>query len=295
MKCIVAACLIGPQCVVAQTLLTYDASVPVVRNGSALAMAWAGGLNAPQFSDIDLNGDGLKDLFLFDRSGDQVVTLLNDGGTGQSNYTLTHAYDQVYPFDQLKQWALMRDYNGDGKDDIFSQTVGGFAVYKNTSSGPDLSFVKVDTLVRSNYLPTDANLYVSQVDVPGIEDIDGDGDLDVVTFGIFGSYAEFHRNMSMELYGTADSLVFEVRNFCWGYFSESQLGNMMTLNNPCSYNVPAPEMPVQQPSAANMPRHMAEAPDAHAGAGDEQRAHSGSTTLPIDLDGDGDRICSSAT
>ena len=39
-----------------QVLLRYDQSVPVTNNG-ALSMAWAGGLNTPQVSDIDLDGE----------------------------------------------------------------------------------------------------------------------------------------------------------------------------------------------------------------------------------------------
>ena len=289
MNKIFLACALVPNLLTAQVAITFDPSVPVTQNSNQLPMAWSGGLNSPQFSDIDLNGDGLKDLFLFDRSGDKVITLLNNGQPGQASYTPTHAYDQVFPFDRLEQWALLRDYNGDGKEDIFSQTLGGFAAYKNTSTGADLSFVEVDTLVRSNYVPTNANLYVVQVDIPGIEDIDGDGDLDVITFSIFGSYEEFHKNMSMELYGTADSLEFEVHNRCWGFFSESIEGNTMTLDAPCGYNVPNPHMPVLTTSAANTARTSSHQAGARRGSTEGDRAHSGSTSLPIDLDGDGDK------
>ena len=34
-----------------------------------LANPWTGGLNFCQFSEIDLNLDGTKDIFIFDRSG----------------------------------------------------------------------------------------------------------------------------------------------------------------------------------------------------------------------------------
>lgn len=278
-----------PYLISAQVALTFDPSVPVTRGGDVLSMAWGGGLNAPQVSTVDLNGDGLKDLFLFDRSGDKSVMLLNDGEPGQASYTLTHAYDHLYPFDRLQQWALLRDYNGDGKEDIFTYSIAGFAVYKNTSEGTIPSFVEVDTLVRSNYVPTDANLYISQVDIPGIEDIDGDGDLDVITFSILGSYMEYHRNLSMELYGVPDSLEYEVHNRCWGFFSENLASNIMTLDDPCDFNVPNPELPIQIGAATAVLKathQMSHRPGEDPGS---ERAHTGSTSLPIDLDGDGDK------
>ncbi len=267
----------------AQFALEYDGSIPVLRNGAPLPMAWAGGLNFPQVSDIDLDQDGDKDLWFFDRQGNKVVTFLNQGTAGQPSYVFTHDFDLVEPFRELKEWALLRDYNCDGKEDILSYSLGGFAVWKNISNTNGLAFEQVDTLVRTNYQPTIANLYVTQVDIPGIEDIDGDGDLDVLTFSIFGNYVEYHRNLSMELYGTCDSLAFEIRNRCWGYFSENLNNNSVTLNNPCQYNVPDPEigLAVQRATQALMA-------DPHGNAGAE-RAHVGSTLLPIDLDGDSDK------
>lgn len=264
----------------AQWDLHFDGTIPVQAQGTDLHLAWAGGLNFVQVSDVDLNGDGLKDLFLFDRIGNlgnQVVTLLNTGTNGTLGYRPTREYDHVYPFPELHDWALMRDYNCDGKDDIFSYSQAGFAVYKNTSSGGDLSFEQVTFRANSNYVSPSgagsvANLFVSQVDLPGIEDIDGDGDLDILTFSLLGSYLEYHKNLSMETYGTCDSLKFELRNKCWGYFAENFGDNSVTLNVPCGFNVPAPEIGTQ--------------PDDEA---DAERAHAGSSVCPIDLDGDGDK------
>lgn len=266
-----------------QVALSFDPSVPLVRNGQALPMAWAGGINFAQISDIDLDGDGDKDIFLFDRSGNKVITLLNNGVPGQVGYTFTRAYDTLPPFRELQEWALLRDYNGDGAEDIFSYTSGGAGVWKNTGNSGDAAFELVEDLVNSNYAPTVANLYITQVDIPGIEDIDGDGDLDIITFSIFGNYVEYHRNLSMELYGTADSLTYEVRNRCWGYFSENLNNNSVTLNDPCNFNVPDPEMP---PDGDDEDADVALR--GHGG-GDGARTHVGSTNLPIDLDGDGDK------
>ena len=40
---------------------------------------WAGGLNACQFGEIDLNLDGIKDLFVFERFGNRILTFVNNG------------------------------------------------------------------------------------------------------------------------------------------------------------------------------------------------------------------------
>jgi len=260
--------------------VSFQGTVPVLRNGQPLDMAWAGGINFSQISDIDLNGDGLKDLFLFDRSGNTVTTLLNTGTPGTAAYRLGRPDVPPTLFSELHDWVLLRDYNCDGKEDIFTYTQAGFGVYRNTSVGDDLSFEQITNRVNSRYVSpsgsgTVANLYVSQVDLPSIEDIDGDGDLDILTFSLLGSYMEYHRNLSMELYGTCDSLTFELRNKCWGFFVENFSNNSVTLNTPCDFNVPDPEMGGAEGDRPGAP-----------GDADE-RAHAGSTTLALDLNGDG--------
>lgn len=260
--------------------LYFDGTVPVQRQGVALDLAWAGGLNSVQLSTVDLDGDGLKDIFMFDRVGSlgsTVITLLNTGGTGNLGYRVTRDHDHVYPFRGLHDWAMLRDYNCDGKEDIFTYSQAGFSVFRNTSSGGDLSFEETTYRVNSTYVSPSgagsyANLFVSQVDLPGIADVDNDGDLDIVTFSLLGSYLEYHKNLSMELYGTCDSLTFELRNKCWGYFAENFGDNSVTLNVPCNFNVPAPEMEVNGDASAS-----------------DDRAHAGSSVTPLNLDGDGDK------
>jgi hypothetical protein len=257
--------------------LYFDNSIPVAVNGTSLDLAWSGGLNFVQVSHIDLNDDGIKDLFLFDRSGNTFVTLLNDGTGGPESYTLTREYDNVWPFKELKSWVLLRDYDCDGREDIMSYSQAGFAVYRNVSTPGQLSFALIDNQVKSNYvstsgIPVITNLFISQEDMPGVADVDGDGDLDIITFSILGTYVEYHKNLSMELYGTCDSLKFEVRNRCWGFFSENFSTNSVTLDVPCTYNVPNPEIGVDPDTELNV---------------QEDRTHSGSAITPLDLNGDG--------
>jgi len=265
----------------AQWTLQFDPLIPVTRQGNNLDLAWAGGLNSPQTGTIDLNGDGLKDLFLFDRIGNKVVTLLRTSTTGTQGYQLTRAYDDVWPFRELHDWVLLRDYNCDGKEDIFSYSQAGFSVYKNVSTPAGPAFELVNFRVNSNYVSPSgagsvANLFISQVDLPGIADMDGDGDLDILTFSLLGSYVEFHRNLSVELYGTCDSLKYEVRNKCWGIFTENFNNNSVALNTPCNFNVPNPEIGLEPGGVARS-----------AEEDGSPKAHAGSTLTQLDLNGDG--------
>ncbi|MBK6776183.1 MAG: T9SS type A sorting domain-containing protein [Flavobacteriales bacterium] len=268
-----------PAALSAQFDLVPNGSIPVTENGTAFDMAWGGGLNFCQVSPMDIDQDGDDDLFIFDRSGDKVVTLLNGGTPNTVDYTHTQDFDNVYPFNELHDWALARDYNCDGKADIFTYSLGGARIFKNISTPGNPAFVLMDTLVRSNYVPTDANLYITSVDLPDMADIDGDGDLDILTFSIFGAFVEYHKNLSMELYGTCDSLVYEVANRCFGYFSENFNTNAIHLDDTCTNNVPNPEF---GNDIQNLTLDLYNMTPLERSFDD--RAHAGSTICVLDLD-----------
>lgn len=258
----------------AQPYFQRHDSIKVEISGSYLSNPWAGGLNFIQMSNIDLNLDGIKDVFIFDRTGNKVRTFINNGTANTVDFKHAPQYEKRFP--ELHDWALLADYNCDGKEDIFSYSSGGFAVYKNTSDSiTGLSFTLITSLQFSVYNPPNGqliNLYVSSTDIPAITDIDNDGDLDVVTFAITGTYIEYHQNQSMELYGTCDSLKFEMKNRCWGYASENAMSNNFLLNDTCFGNVPNPGLVTNS-------------------NGEERSAerHSGSCVLCLDLDGDADK------
>jgi hypothetical protein len=215
-----------------------DNYVVLKSNGDTMANPWAGGFNYMHISEIDLNLDGINDLFAFDKQDNRIVPFLNSGIPNKVSYQ--HAPEYIQNFPELRDWVLLRDYNCDGKMDIFTYYPGGMSVYRNTSTS-SLSFTLQTSLLYSNFQPNYVNLYVSSADIPAIDDIDGDGDLDILTFSILGSYVEYHKNLSMELYGTCDSLTYEVRNNCWGFFKENFSSNSATLYDTCSFNVPSPE------------------------------------------------------
>ena len=62
----------------AQFTYVMDKSIPVKdEQGSALSLPWAGGLNAAHYNTMDLNGDNVDDLVLFDRMADKVLTFIS--------------------------------------------------------------------------------------------------------------------------------------------------------------------------------------------------------------------------
>ena len=202
-----------------------------VRNDvEALAFPWAGGLNACQFGRMDLDGDGLKDLLVFDRHGNRLSCFLNRGRTGEINYVYAPEYAKKFP--KLTDWTLFADYDGDGREDIFTYSKGwaGMKVYRNISSEQIEFELVVYPYLTSWQGSGEVNLIATNADYPAIVDLDNDGDLDILTFGVLGTFIEKHLNLSMERYGTRDSLVFEKTDYCWGRVAESEESNEMYLD-----------------------------------------------------------------
>jgi hypothetical protein len=225
----------------------YD-SVPVTVNSQTLAFPWAGGINYAQFSEIDLDQDGTMDLFVFDRTGNKITTYINNGTPNQVDYSIAPQYITRFPL--LHDWAILRDYNCDGKMDIFTAYTGaspGISIWENISTVPNgLQFQLVANPLKSNLTPNSTNsfliLWVPNVDIPAVRDVDNDGDLDVLTFDNSGVFVEFHRNYAMETQGNCDTLLYQLETQCWGQFSENTLNANLNLNVSCA-NPPIVENP----------------------------------------------------
>jgi hypothetical protein len=228
-----------------------------------LKYPWAGGMNSCQFGSIDINLDGKPDLIIFDRHGNRILPFINKGSPGETRYTFHPEYASLFP--NLHDWVIFSDYNCDGKADIFTYSLGGARVFKNVSDTA-LKFELVTNLLTSFYYSGKVGILITPVDYPAIADIDGDGDQDLLTFFGLGSYVEYHKNLSMEKYGTCDSLDYALSDKCWGDFKESEGGNAITLNVTCPYK------------SSGIPGLTCNTTDPR---------HTGSTLLAADLNGDG--------
>lgn len=231
-----------PLVVRAQFTYSLDQSVPVRKlDDTQLSMPWAGGLNAVQTNTMDLNHDGKDDLVLFDRMGNKILTFLRS----ESSFIYNPEYEIYFPGDILN-WVLLRDFNGDGKKDIFTGDNLGIKVYVNTTeTGASPTWQKFlfstgfpgskSGVLLSKGFQNKVNVQVQFDDLPSISDADGDGDLDVFVMRYVGDgRIEFHKNYSIERYGSADSLDFERITQSWGNVRECSCGTFAFNGDDCS-------------------------------------------------------------
>ncbi|MFN8287879.1 MAG: T9SS type A sorting domain-containing protein [Chitinophagales bacterium] len=211
-------------------------NLPVERNTIDFRTPWMGGMNSPQFSEIDLNQDNLMDLFVFDRVGDKVLTYLKTAGAGDTSYLYAPQYESLFPAD-LNSWAVIRDYNYDNIPDIFTHENTGTRVFKGSLVNNQLHFELVAPLLLYNDGQYNVNIWTNVDDIPDFVDVNRDGDLDVLTYGIFGASVEYYENQTMEHQGDPhyayDSLKYIENTMCWGLFAQNSISNSIVLNVSC--------------------------------------------------------------
>lgn len=203
-------------------------------DGKLLSNPFAGGLDAPQFNQTDFDDDGDKDLVVFDRPGDVFSVFLYEDGEYNYEYNL-HVH-----FDSLRNWVRLVDYNNDGIKDIFtspSRTVlDGVEVWTGKRNGNVINYelFKFD-LPRGNVLQHPWNqsttpVYVSAGDIPAVDDVDGDGDMDILAFDPGGSYVTFYKNYALERGLGLDTFDMEYEDDCFGRFYEDSFSQEITLS-----------------------------------------------------------------
>ena len=248
--------------------------------GNVLKHPQVGGLNSPQFNGVDLNNDNQEDLVVFDRKGDVILPFLYDG----NDYVYAPEYVEKFP--KIKYFMLTYDYNCDGIKDLFCYPVNfpvdGLEVYTASyDNNNEIVFTQkifygyvcngatgqlCNVLNYPGFGGSPVNLQVLKIDIPGLEDIDNDGDMDVVSFHSGGGYIQYYENQSQDLGFGCDSLIFEFKSECWGRIYEPSIGlnvNMSPDRDSCPYK------------------------NSFIGDGRNER-HTGSSLTLVDMDNDND-------
>lgn len=209
----------------------------VFKNDLQLKFPWLGGLNSPQFEPVDLNNDGLEDLVIYEKEGDRILTFQNSGtGIG---YTYAPQFEKNIP--KINGWFLFRKLTCDNTSDFITDNRSGSAkVYSgfyNTNN--ELSFIPFqEGLYYQGSGGSAINVYCSVIDRPAIIDMNGDGDLDFLSFSTTATRILYYENQKIELGIHCDTIVFGLVDRCWGNVSESGLEIPLTLRDSCTDKPP---------------------------------------------------------
>ena len=221
----------------------------VVLDEVALSNPWVGGLTAPQWSAFDADLDGDDDLFAFDRDGSRVLMFERIPG---EDLTLRKDWTEGWP--DMVDWCLLRDYNCDGKPDIFTSHQNGIRVFTNTTQsgeGPSFDPEPVTLFATFDLIgsdPSDLPVICLGMDLPAIMDHDDDGDLDIITFTETASTLYRFEGQ------TPCGLDLECTNRCYGMLAEAAENNALFIGDDfeCSFNVENPGMVVSDVSRTGL-------------------------------------------
>lgn len=206
--------------------------IPVSDGTRFLDYPWGGGLNSSQFCDPDLNGDGRRDLLVFEKTENRVLTFI---ATAQGEYRLDRAYAKQIP--EVQGWVITKDMNCDGIDDLFTYSNGSIMVYKGYLDNDTLKFTLWSDGIYYQGYTSRVNLYSTFVDRPAIADFDYDGDLDILTFNVSSNRMILYKNQRVELGLSCDTLAFILKDNCWGNVYESGLSSEIDIRDTCNYKL----------------------------------------------------------
>ena len=205
---------------------TRNQEIEAKKNNHTLLYPWAGGINSVYFSQIDLNLDGISDFIAFEKHGNRILPFVNKGTNTNPQFVYAPEYKHCFP--KLHDWVILKDFNNDGKADIFTYTLGGIRVFENVSN-QELEFKLAVDPVNSNQYGSQINIFASPDDYLGIADITGTGKLDILNFWVLGKFVHFHKNISQNNQFFSYTLADE----CWGKFAEAADNNEITLFTYC--------------------------------------------------------------
>lgn len=246
-------------------------NIPVENKDKTFPLGTTCGLTAPQFSEMDIDLDGVKDVLIFDRDGNVLIPLLYK----DNQYEYAPEYRAFFP--PIKNWMRAVDINKDGYDDIvcynLASPLNGVEVYLGEKLDGHIHFNKIKftegvyEVLYFNYNNQILNMDIISSDLPDVVDVDSDGDFDIISFNPNDGFVYYYKNTNVENGKSLDYPEFVLEDACWGKFYESGFNETISLSensNECYSNV-----------ISDDPK-------------DKKILHAGSTTTLFDQNNDGD-------
>ena len=194
-----------------QKVVELDQGKTIRLKGQVLSNGFSLGINSAQIQTIDLTGDGKEEWVVWDINSRQLQVFEKKG----EQFLIRPELSYFFPT-EVSGFLILADFDRDGKKDLFTSTALGVKAYRNTSSGSQISWTIAQNFLR---LEGANNIPANNLDTPLLQDLDGDGDLDLLLFNFaVGDYLEYYRNTSIERKGSPDidGFAFPIRH--WGGF-----------------------------------------------------------------------------
>jgi hypothetical protein len=195
-----------------------------------------GGFNSPQFQPFDLNGDKSMDVIVFDRYDSKILPFVR-----KENDVFLYAPEYTAKLPKGLYYYKTADLNSDGEMDIFTLSESSnLLIYINRTT-PGTNNLKFQDLgpwyYRNQFDSTQPILYnplsFSKFDMPEISDIDGDGDLDILSYDQGNYTYRLFKDARVERGWNRDTFEFQIMDICFGYFNEG-FDNSIALGE-CPY------------------------------------------------------------
>ncbi|HAT16215.1 MAG TPA: VCBS repeat-containing protein, partial [Gemmatimonadetes bacterium] len=164
---------------------SVDAFPVYDQNGRAYDPPFLGGFNVPrpQFADID--GDGDVDLFLQERP-DELMLFENVGGPTRPQFVWrTDRYQDL----SVGEWTRFIDFDRDGDLDLLSERRFSYVQYfRNDGTAQTAVFTSIGDSVRD---VASEPVFADRQNIPSLNDIDCDGDLDLFLGRLNGTISRY--------------------------------------------------------------------------------------------------------
>lgn len=204
-----------------------------------------GGLNSPLIQGADLNRDGFKDLVIYEKVGQRILTFLNDGLDG-GHYTFAPEYAANIP--PITGWFILEDVTCDGIEDFFTDTIqaGTFSFFKGAyDANNHLIFTIKQRTMPYEVASGISNVYSTVIEKPTLDDINNDGDVDVLSFNVDATRITYYENQQVEKGLPCDTMIFKRLDDCWGNIKETGLSIPLDLRDTCFNKPPLREIEAQ--------------------------------------------------
>lgn len=242
-----------------------NSTAKVLNQGNELQLAWSGGVNNPQFAMADLNRDGRNDLVIFESSMRGRVKTFASVTPGVYRYA--PEFEANFP-DNISGYIKLIDFNKDGIPDLIHRGFAGVNISFGYYSNNVLKFRFIKELYYYMNGSGWVNVSVNPIDIPIIEDIDRDGDVDILAYDVTGIAIQQYNNCTLEEgLPISDSIKVCVKDECWGKSMQMYERLLRIVWGDCFQT---------RTTCKNCPQ------EANKGT------HGANTLTGIDMDGDGD-------